>query len=204
MRVGGQDPVALVERHVQGVLRPWCPGCERQDEQWQRGPPRPFEQAASGRMQRGDERERSGDDDTHREQRPLPGERPGDEVRECCGRDLLQAGDAPGGVVELCEQPDRDHEAGERPVADVAHLRPLVQDPRAEQVDRSEADRERQEREAGHERGERAGRPGALDRIGEAHLPPAGPQDGEVPPATSSRGLPSPRHPDAISPTWTV
>ena len=66
-----------------------------------------------------------------------------------------------------------------------------------DEVDRAEADRERDEREPATTR-ERAGRPGALGRTGEAHLTPAGPQEGEVPPATSRRGLPSPAQPLAM------
>ena len=130
MRVGGQDAVALVERHVQRVLRPRERRRRARDEQRERRT-RPREQEAASGVERGDERDRSGHGGARDEQRPLAGERSGDEEGERRGRDLLHAGERRAGPAQLGEQPDRDHEPGERPVADVAHLRALVDDPRA-------------------------------------------------------------------------
>ena len=74
------------------------------------------------------------------------------DVRARCRCQHAQPGGATARPAELPEQCSGDHEARERAVADVAHLRPLVEDPGAEQVDAAEADRERAERKSDGQR----------------------------------------------------
>ena len=212
MRVGGQDAVALVERHVQRVLRSRARRRRaRATSSGIDGRAGRREQPAAVRDAIADhERDRRRDDRARDEQRPLAGERSRRrDTRARRPRPAAAPATCRRGAAELGEQPDRDHEPGERPVADVAHLRPLVEDPRAQQVHRPEADRQRDEREPGDERrrARRAGRRARSEGPGSSRAScrhPGGPHEGDVPPATSRRGLPSPPQPPAISPTWTV
>lgn len=135
--VGGEDAVALVRGHVQDVEGAGDAGRDGECEQRQGWPRRQGEEPPPRRM----ERRGNGDHGTGDQEPFVSRERTRREIGERCGGDLLHSGNL------TCEQPDRDHDPRERPVADVAHLGALVEHPGTEQVDGAEADRERGERE---------------------------------------------------------